>query len=314
MYPIDASLGAYAASGLSGTYIPEIWAAKMLEKFYLSSVFPHISNTDYAGEITNMGDKVIIRTVPDVTIRDYKVGINLNYERLQSANVELLIDKGKYYAFPINDVEKKQSDINYMEKWSDDAGQQMKIVIDRDILGSVYADVDASNTGTTAGEISGDLNLGVAAADGSGAVEVTAATVIDTITKCGQALDEQNIPETGRWFVLPAWACQRIKNSELKDASLTGDGKSVLRNGRIGMIDRFEIYSSNNVLPVTETATKCYPAIFGHKSAITFASQLVKNETLKNPTDFGDLIRGLQVYGFEVIQPTAIGMLYCKPG
>lgn len=313
-YPIDASLGAYAAAGLSGTYIPEIWSSKLLEKFYRTTVFAAISNTDYEGEITAMGDKVIIRTVPDVTIRDYSIGINLNYERLSSANVELLIDKGKYYAFPVNDLEKKQSDINYVTKWAEDAAQQMKITIDSQILSDIYDDTDAANTGITAGKISANVNLGTTAADGSAAISITKDTVIDKITACGQVLDEQNIPETGRWFIIPAWMAQRLKNSDLKDASLTGDGKSILRNGRIGMIDKFEIFVSNALSPVTETAVKCYHTLFGHKSALTFASQLVKNETLKNPTDFGDLVRGLQVYGYKVIQPTALGRLYVKAG
>ena len=265
-------------------------------------------------EISSYGDKVKIRTVPDVTIRDYEAGINLNYERLRQANVELLIDKGKYYAFPVNDLEKKQSDINYVTKWAEDAAQQMKITIDSDILGDIYDDVDSYNTGTTAGKISGNVNLGTTAADGSSAISITKDTVIDKITACGQVLDEQNIPETGRWFVIPAWMAQRLKNSDLKDASITGDGKSVLRNGRIGMIDKFEIFVSNALSPVTETSTKCYHTLFGHKSALTFASQLVKNETLKNPSDFGDLVRGLQVYGYKVIQATAIGRLYAKAG
>ena len=241
-YPIDASLGTYAsAGGLSSTYIPEIWSSKLLEKFYATTVFAAIANTDYESEITAMGDKVIIRTVPDVTIRDYKIGINLNYERLRQANVELLIDKGKYYAFPVNDLEKKQSDINYVTKWAEDAAQQMKITIDSEILGDIYDDVNSDNTGTAAGKESEDINLGTTGTTGESAVEVTSSTVIDKITLCGQVLDEQNVPETGRWFVIPAWMGQRIKTSDLKDASLTGDGKSILRNGRIGMIDRFEI-------------------------------------------------------------------------
>lgn len=284
----------------------------MLEKFYLSTVFAAISNTDYEGIITNMGDKVKIRTIPDVTIRDYRVGINLNYERLRSPNVELNIDKGKYYAFPVNDVEKKQADIAYVNKWSEDAAQRLKIQIDQEILGSIYTEFASLNMGTTAGVISGNINLGTTAADGSSAFQITAANVIDKITQCGQVLDEQNIPDSGRFFVLPAWVCQRLKTSDLKNVYVTGDEKSPLRNGRIGMIDRFEIFSSNNILPVTETATKCYHTIFGHKSGLTFASQLIKNETLKNPSDFGDLVRGLQVYGYKVVQPTALGRLYVK--
>jgi hypothetical protein len=48
--------------------------------------------------------------------------------------------------------------------------------------------------------------------------------------------DEQNWPETGRWLVIPPWMRWLLVNSDLKNASLMGDEKSVMRNGRIGMI------------------------------------------------------------------------------
>jgi len=257
---------------------------------------------------------VIIRTVPDITIHTYKIGQSLNYERPQSGNVELLIDQGNYYAVAINDVEKKQADINYVDKWAEDASEGMKIAVDASVLASVPADVSVYNTGQTAGKLSEDIDLGEAHTDGTKAEELTKDTIITKIVECGQALDEQNIPQSNRWFVLPAWACTKIKISELAEASYSGDGVSMKRNGRIGKIDHFELYSSNNITPVTESSTKCYKAIFGHKSAITFASQLVENEMIPNPDDFGKLMRGLQVYGYEVIKPESMGMLYCTPG
>lgn len=275
-------------------------------------MFAAISNTDYEGEIKKYGDKVIIRTVPDITIRDYTIGNDLTYERPVGDTVELLIDKGKYFAFVINNVEQKQADIAYVDKWAEDASEQMKITIDSGILADIPADADSDNTGITAGAISGGVNLGVATTDGSTAISLSKSTIIDKIMECGQVLDEQNVPETGRWFCLPAWACTRIKISELKDASLSGDGKSMLRNGRIGALDRFELFSTNNIAPVTETSAKCYSLIFGHKSALTFASQLTENELIPNPSDFGKLMRGLQVYGYEVIHPESMGVLYAK--
>lgn len=296
---------------MSGIYIPEIWSGKLLEKFYAATVFGAIANTDYEGEISARGDKVIIRTIPDITIRDYVIGQNLQYTNQEGAVVELLIDKGKYFAFPINAVEKKQSDINYMDKWGGDAAQQMKIEIDTDVLAGVYADADADNKGATAGKDSGNINLGAAGAP----VEITKANVIDKIVEIGQVLQEQNVPETNRWIVIPPWMGTRIKTSDLKDASLSGDGTSMLRNGRIGRIDTFEIFVSNNLSYANDSSYggNAWHVIAGHKSAITFASQLVENEMLPNPNDFGKLIRGLQVYGYKTIKGDAMVDFYCAP-
>ena len=313
VYPIDSGLGAYATgNGLSGTYIPEIWSGKLIEKFYAATVFAAIANTDYEGEISSYGDKVNIRTVPDITINDYEIGDTLSYERPTSSNVELLIDKGKYYALTINDVEKKQADIDSVSKWAEDASEQMKIAIDTGILADIPSDAGTGNYGATAGIISGNIDLGTTAADGSSAVALSKTTIVDKMVECGQALTEHNVPQTNRWFVIPAWAATRIKTSELSEASYSGDGVSMKRNGRIGVIDNFEIYVSNNVLSTTEGSVDCFSLIFGHKSALTFASQLTENEMIPNPTDFGKLMRGLQVYGYKTIKAPAMGHLYAK--
>lgn len=267
-----------------------------------------ISNTEYEGEIQDQGDKVVIRTTPTITVRSYVKGQTLQYENPDSSPVELLIDKGQYFAFTVDDVDKIQSDINLMDDWSTDASMQMKIEVDREILGAVWADAAAENRGVTAGKISGSFNMG---ATGS-PVQLTRTNILDYIVDAGTILDEQNVPNEDRWFVLPAWAAGLLKKSDLKDASLTGDATSVLRNGRVGSIDNFAIYKSNLVNSVTDGAFTAYNIIFGHKASLTFAAQFTRTETLRAESTFGDLIRGLLVYGFEVIKPDAMGVLYAR--
>jgi len=307
VYPVASGV-----TSMSGTYIPEIWSGKMLVKFYTATVFGEITNTDYEGEIKDHGDTVHIRIKPDITITDYKIGQKLTYERPVTQKIDLLIDQGKKYSFATNDVEKMQSDLNYIEEFTDDAGQQMSIAVDYDILSDVYADAESNNSGATAGKRSSAFNLGAAAAP----LGLDKTNITDFLVDCGTVLDENDIPHTMRWMVLPALFCGMIKKSELKDASISGDGTSILRNGRIGGVDRFMIYSSNQVYSETDgtTGDLCFNPIFGHKSAITFASQLIKHETLKNPDDFGDLVRGLQVYGYKVIKAQSLGAAYVTKG
>ncbi|MBO9492080.1 hypothetical protein J7384_17090 [Endozoicomonas sp. G2_1] len=247
----------------------------------------------------NHGDEVIIREIPDIAVQDYVKGSGLTYENPVHKTTSLLIDRGKYFAFNLFDVDRVQSDLKLMDDWSNDGAEQMKIAVDRDFLGAIYADADSANAGATAGKISGDINLGTSASPKA----ITKANVVDWIVDLSTVMDEQNLPEEGRFVVLPAKACARIKTSELKDASLTGDGKSTLRNGKVGMIDRVTIYQSNNV----NNSGGKYDIVFGHKCATTFASQITKMENLKNPDDFGDLARSLFVFGFKVIKPDALG-------
>ena len=120
----------------------------------------------------------------------------------------------------------------------------------------------------------------------------------------GTVLDEANAPEENRFLVIPAKMAGMIKKSDLRDASLTGDSTSVMRNGRLGMIDRFTLYMSHN-LPNTNGTFSIYA---GHKMGLTFASQMTNMESLRSESTFGTVIRGLQVYGFKVVKPEALAL------
>jgi hypothetical protein len=307
IYPTGSAGNGLKAAG----FIPEIWSGKLIEKFYAATVLAAISNTDYEGEIRNAGDTVKIRTKPTITIKDYRADGLLELERPKGSVIDLLIDKGKYFNTILDDVMEVQSDLNNMSLWADDASEQMKIVVDTEVLTSLYGQASADNRGTTAGKISNDINLGATTtplavvADDPGVGEVS---VIDVILRLGQALDEQNIPENGRWLIVPAWFSTLIKRSELRQAYLSGDGVSMLRNGRIGMVDRFTIYVSN-LLPAGVLAGLAAgeTAIYaGHSHGLTFASQINNVESMRSEQTFGTILRGLQVYGHKVIDNVAL--------
>ena len=292
----------------TGNFIPEIWASKLIENFYDATVLSAISNTDYEGEIKQHGDKVNIRTTPELTIRSYEKGMKLMVERPDKPKVVLNIDQGEYFAAIEDDVDKTQSDINLMQNWSRDASEKMKIKIDSNVLTGMLPDISSQNMGATAGRISGNINLGATGA----ALQVTKTNVLDYIVDAGLVLDEANAPESNRFMVVPAWMAALIKKSDLKDASLTGDGTSVLRNGRIGMIDRFTLYVSHNLNRVTDGGNQCFSVIAGHKMGLTFASQMTEMETLRSESTFGSIIRGLQVYGYKVVKGEALAKLYVR--
>ena len=316
--PLIGATGAFAGVNVSGSFIPTLWSAKLNQKFYKSTVFGEIANTSYEGEISALGDKVVINNRPDITISDYQVGTSLSYQVPAPSTVELPIDRAKYFAFQVNDVVEHQSQPKLMDMFSDDAAMQMKIAIDTSVLlgtatkQGIWNDVPAANQGATAGAISGGYDLGTATAP----VTLTASNVLATLTALAGVLDEQNIPETERWLLIDPLTRQILMQSNLAQAQFMGDDKSMVRNGKIGMIDRFTVYVSNQ-LPKAAAAqdywggaaagtAKRRVLLAGHKSAVTFASQMTKMETVRNPSDFGDYIRGLNVYGWKTIIPTGL--------
>ena len=281
-----------------------MYAGKLLVKFYETSVLGDIANTDYEGEIRNQGDAVIIRKLPTLTISDHSKGLKLTHQNPSVDSITLEINKGKYWAFVTDDVDDIQTDIkNWISEWTQDAAYELRNKVEQDVLQNVAGSAGVTFPDAAGGAAATPIFLG-----GS------SNAVVDTIIDAGSKLDENNVPDDGRFFLLPPAIIGMIKKSELGDANKAGDSVSIKRNGVVGMIDRFTIYRTNNLTEVDDggsssddVVTTC---LFGHKAGITFATQLLKNEMLPNPDGFGMLHRGLQVYGFKVVKPEALGAVF----
>lgn len=308
----------------SGGFIPQLWSGKLNAKFFASTMMTEISNTDWEGEIKNQGDTIRIRTAPSITIRDYGgAGSTLTSEVPAPIYLDMQIDKGKYFSVQVNDVMAHQADMDLMNMFTDDAAKQLKINIENDCFFQwfVTEGANAANSGATAGALSGSYNLGT---DTAPIDEATPKNVLDTILRMSATLDEQNVPEDNRWLILSPYDRQLLMQTEIAQAYFTGDQSSTIRTGKIGMLDRFTVYVSN-LLPKGEDGKALVPGlsatssggalasakkrrqmVAGTKHACAFASQISKTEPLRNQTDFGDLVRGLSVFGRKVVKDEAL--------
>ena len=296
-------------------FIPDVWSGKMQVKFYAATCLSEVTNNDWEGEIKDVGDSVIIRSIASITISNYAKGQALTSQVPNSTPITLNIDQGKYFQVVLDDVDKVQSDLKLMNSFTDDAGEQMKIVVEQAVFQAPSVRLTGpatTNVGNAAGKDSGSIRLGLTAAVcyvakaaagvGDGVLNTTPKSIVDHIVDMGQVLDEQNVPEQGRWMVIPPAGANRIKKSDLKQVNFTGDDVSPIRNGKLGMIDRFQLYVSNNLFKNGTEIT----VLAGTRDAISFASQLTKVETLRSTATFGDIVRGLNVYGFMVSKPEAL--------
>jgi hypothetical protein len=309
----------------SGTFIPTLWSSKLNVKFYATSVFADICNRNWEGDIKNVGDKVVINNIPSLVINDYVVGGNLNYQTPTPNTIEMVVDRAKYFAFNVADVLEYQSKPDLMNMFTNDAAEQMRTVVDATCIYRTFNQGAATNRGATAGVKSGAINLGTDASP----LQFTGNpnTVLNTILGMASVLDEQNIPDSERYLVIDPATRMLLLQSDLRQVQITGDQTSPMRNGMIGKIDRFPVYLSNQLPTIaangtawlsgdgsessvvaTTNANKRRVIIAGHKSAISFASQMTKTEQLRNPTDFGDMVRGLEIFGHKVTKPEALAM------
>jgi hypothetical protein len=271
----------------AGNMIPEVWSKKINAKFYANSVCKNITNSTWEGEIKSMGSKVIIRNRPTVVTGDYTLYQDIAWQNLDDSKVELLIDKGRYAAFEMDDVDAAQADIPVLNEATLDMAEQFKIDIDKEMLGSVYT----SATTTRASQ------------------QVTKTNVLDWFIDNGVALDDLHIPKEGRWAVIPPWIAGKIQGSDLKDASLSGDSTSILRKHPdfAGKIASFEILSTTNLSGnATSSVGTPVQCLFGTKHAIAFAAQVNKVKKVDRENRFSEGVKALQVYGYKVVKADAL--------
>lgn len=296
----------------SGNLTPNAtWSGTLIEEFFKNTVFGLIANTDHEDEIRQFGDTVNIRTTPRIPTHDYEKGQKLATDRPSVSVVQMLIEYGKYFNIAVEDVDSFQSDLDYVPDWLQSAAMSLRVDIDASVVQGIPTDAHAYNKGATAGKESLDIDLG----DTGAPVETTEANIISQIINMGLVLDEQQVPDEDRYIVAPPWWIAKIKGSDLKDASLTGDSATILRAGAIGGYNGFTIFKSSNLLTQTDSGSKVTNVLFGQKSALTFAAQITKTQgPIQIPDEFGEYYRSLAVYGFKVQKPEALGRLYTIKG
>lgn len=277
------SVARFGSNLPNGNFLPDIFSKKLQAKYYSTTTLWDIANRNWEGEIKGQGSKVIIRKRPTVVTGAYSVNGTINYQDLADDKIELLVDKARYAAFKVDDIDKAQSDINIINEASTDMAENMKIDIEKEVFGSVYA--DAGNTITSQ--------------------QVTASNVLLWFLTAGERLDEDNVPVEGRWVLIPPWVRTLLLQSDLKQAYITGDTTSPLRNGKLGMIDRFMVYVSNNLSGLATVGSPTY-CMAGHKDGIGFAAQITKTEPVRLQNTFGDALRSLNVYGYKVTKDVAL--------
>lgn len=344
VFPVQAGHPDHGTGG-SSQYIPAVYSALLIKKFYPQTLFGQISNTDYESDIKEQGDTVYIRTRPTIETFKYKKGMVLPVQNPESPYVTLKIDQGEGFSFAIDRVDEFQSDIKLMTVWAEDAAEQMRQVIDLNVLTSMavagaaanskaattitggsdsdlsYSDYTIANgalvagltttKGTTiaAGTVAG-TTMGLSDAAVSCA---TSANIIKQILLYGRLLDENNAPQAGRFVVLPFWAMQVLKDigGQFAQVYATGQSESPLLSGEIPGIDRFKIYGSNN-LPSTTQVGDTSAILFGCNYATTFATQITESRIIDNPFSFGKMMQGLQVYGSSIVKAPLLGVDFIK--
>ena len=291
----------------SGNWVPAVYSQKVQKFFRRASVVEDITNTDYAGEIENFGDTVNIVKEPTITVSDYARGQSVNTQALADDKLQLTVNQGSYFAFKVDDIEERQSHVNWESLATSSGAYSLKKNYDYNVLKLIYdnASTSSGNTGTDSSPKDGD------AASDTLALIVSAAKTV---------LDGNDVPEENRWLVAPPAFFQQLRRAgaKLMDQSVMGDGgTSGIQNGKVTdkPLYGFTMYSTNAIaVSGGAAASKTfgsagsneYAFLYGHRGAVATANHIAKTELIRDPNSFSDIVRGLHVFGRKILRSDAV--------
>jgi len=276
-------------------FIPQIWSSRLLKHLDMNLVFKSLVNTDYEGEIKNFGDTVRVNQIGPIGVNDWVKNRAIDVQDLDSTQAVLTIDQARYFAFQVYDVDAAQANVNLMDAAMERAAYSLAKDIDTFIAGKYKEAGIKLDNGYTV--VSGEASTG----------EITA---YDLIVEISSKFDEKNVPDSGRWLVIPPWFhAMLLKSDEYKMAV-----ENYKTTGVIPRVAGIQILKSNNLQTKTESNTLYHYLMGGTNMAISFAMQVQTTEAIRSSTNFADVVRGLVLYGAKVFYPEALVSVKVKRG
>ena len=305
----NANFGNSVSGQTNSFFLPKVYSKQVLNFFRKASVAEAITNTDYAGEINNFGDTVRIIKEPVITVDQYERGQDISETKLTDAEITLIVDIANAFKFVVDDIETQMSHVNFREVATSSAAYSLRDAFDSGVIAKMFAGVSTSSPDHTLGSDSA-TDLAAGTFDGTGNLDIGFGTSehdpIDVLSHMARLLDEQNVPEEGRWFLANPEFYEVLVQSSSKLLSVDYNaGQGSIRNGLVssGKLRGFDMYKTNNIASTSNAAGKC---IAGHMSSTATAQTITSTEVIRDPDSFGDIVRGLHVYGAKVLRGEAL--------
>ena len=290
-------------------FMPKVYSKKVLNFFRKASVAEAITNTDYSGDISAFGDTVRIVKEPTITVYQYERGADVTQSKLTDMEETLTVDVANAFKFKVDDIEKSMSHVNWKEVASSSAAYALKDAFDEGVIAEMFSGASTSSPDHVIGSDSSTADSTMTHATNSVDMlgsDGTGVDPLDLMARMARLLDDQNIPEEGRWFVAPPSFYEELSGSSSKLMSVDYNaGQGSLRNGLVssGKLRGFDMYKSNNIASTSNATGK---VIAGHMSSTATAQAITQTEVIRDPDSFGDIVRGLHVYGADVLRSEAL--------
>ena len=279
----------------AAVFIPEIWSDEVIAAYKANLVAANLfKKMSFKGK---KGDTIHIPkpTRGEASLKASETAVTL----IAATETEVIVPIDKHYEYSrfIEDITEVQALSSMRRFYTDDAGYALAKQVDTDMvqLGRVMnggTDSNVYDAGYT-GANGADLY------DGSNAAALTDIAIRNMIQK----LDDQDVPTSGRFFLIPPAARNTLMGLDRYTAmDFVGEAASAntIRNGQIGNLYGIPVYVTSNA---DTTAGGDRVCLMGHKDAAVLVEQLnVRSQTQYKQDYLSTLYTSDTIYGVKELR------------
>ena len=264
-------------------FIPEVWSARLQASLRKELVFGRLVNRRWEGEISRHGDTVHINTLTEVSVKPYVPGSDIDDpEALSGTDLTLTVDHSRYVNFYLSDVDAAQARADLMDAAMGSAARRLAEDTEDYILSVIRADAGVKRS-----------------------LSVAAGQTYEALLSIKTAMDEANVPRSGRKLVMPPTVeADLLKDPRFASAG-TAVGERALADGAIARAAGFDIYISNDLNDEIVALTE---------DGVTFAQQILNFEAYRREKGFDDAVKALSVCGAKVVVPACVCLFTLTEG
>ena len=270
-------------SGLGLVYSKKIESARKG-----NAVAAQNSYQGYTDELKNKGDTIKIATMGQIDLLNYNGGA-ITFDDIDDASVSVRLTNQKYFAKKIDIADKSMAPEDYDEALLEEAGRGIATDTDKFIYSSI-----ANMANKAASQVIDAENS-------------TSATIFDKILSAQTKLNQADAPTDKRVLEVSPLMFEKIQKMLIKTDTNNTD---LLRKGFCGKLLDFDVYMTNNI---KNDGTYDY-CIARTTTAYAFALTVKEVEKVKPSHLFANAMKGLVVYGGEIIRPKEIAIIKFSAG
>ena len=301
----------------AGTFIPEIWSDEVIAAYQknlkMAPLVKRLAMSGKKGDVIHIPKP--IRGAASAKAEAVAVTIQANLE----TELQVVVDRHFEYSRLIEDIVEVQALSSLRQFYTEDAGYQLALKVDTDLINAATGFGDGTRTQTPAATGANWVNSNsyyFNAAAGLAAYAVDTVATGDNFTDLGfreaiKLMDDADVPMDGRVLVIPPASRKSIMGIERYVSSDFVGGRGV-ESGLIGNLYGVDVYVSSNC-PVVETGAEngassldTRGCLFFHKDALVMAEQMaVRSQTQYKQEYLSTLYTADTLYGVETYRPEA---------